>query len=176
MPTLKNAHRAQQRLDLLDVIVVTQDFPDHGVYAGEEGTIVEVYTEPVEAYEVEFVQADGRTRALFALHRDQFEVVWQAEELHRAEHPSRLYHIFIEPTNGAYRAYAPAVSKVVVHGDTVEIARERLTAALHNYLARRLAAGAPPPVERACIETVVIHDWFTAPRTPPPDARASGAA
>lgn len=48
----------QRRPALLDVVVVTQDFPDQRVYVGERGTIVEVYTEPVEAYEVEFVQAD----------------------------------------------------------------------------------------------------------------------
>ena len=152
----------QQWPGLLDVVVVTQDFSDHGVYAGEKGTIVEIYTEPVEAYEVEFVQADGRTKALFGLRPDQFQVIWRAEELRSSDYPARLYHILIEPTDGAYRAYAPAVPEVVVHGDTIEAARERLITALQDYLAQRMAAGAPPPVERAQIETVVIHNRGTA--------------
>jgi len=94
----------QQHPALLDVVVVTVDFPEHGVYAGERGTIVEVYTELEEAYEVEFVQADGRAKSLFALRPDQFQVVWRAEELHHAEPSSRLYHILIEPSDGSYRA------------------------------------------------------------------------
>ncbi len=52
---------------LLDVVVLTEDLPERNVRKGEGGTIVECYTEPTPAYEVEFVNPDGTTKALVAL-------------------------------------------------------------------------------------------------------------
>ncbi len=39
--------------------------------AGDLGTIVEVYTDPYLAYDVEFVNPDGSTRALLTLSPEQ---------------------------------------------------------------------------------------------------------
>ena len=58
-------------IELLDTIITTTNFPDHQVLAGDLGTIVEIYTTPCLAYEVEFVNPDGTTRALFTVRPDQ---------------------------------------------------------------------------------------------------------
>jgi hypothetical protein len=52
-------------LRTLDVVVLNEDLPGHGLERGDLGTIVEVYS-PM-AIEVEFVPASGRTQALVAL-------------------------------------------------------------------------------------------------------------
>lgn len=49
----------------LDVVVLTEDLPSHGLKRGDLGTIVEVYAP--DAVEVEFVTASGRTQALVTL-------------------------------------------------------------------------------------------------------------
>jgi len=56
---------------LLDTVIATVDFPEQQVLAGDLGTIVEIYTYPTLAYEVEFVNPDGSTRALLTLTPDQ---------------------------------------------------------------------------------------------------------
>ena len=56
---------------MLDTIIVTINVPDQKILAGDIGTIVEVYTKPTLAYEVEFVNADGTTRALLTLAPNQ---------------------------------------------------------------------------------------------------------
>ena len=52
-------------LQSLDVVVLNEDLPSHGLKRGDLGTIVEVYA--ADAVEVEFVTASGRTRALVTL-------------------------------------------------------------------------------------------------------------
>lgn len=49
----------------LDVVVLTEDVPSHGLKRGDLGTGVEVYAP--DAIEVEFVMASGRTQALVTL-------------------------------------------------------------------------------------------------------------
>ncbi len=56
-----------QQLKLLDTVIVTVDLPSEEVLAGDLGTIVEIYNAPSPAYEVEFVNPDGTTRALLTL-------------------------------------------------------------------------------------------------------------
>jgi len=58
-------------LALLETVIVTVNFPNDEVLAGDLGTIVETYTDPSLAYEVEFVNPDGSTRALLTLTPDQ---------------------------------------------------------------------------------------------------------
>ncbi|MCI0478144.1 MAG: DUF4926 domain-containing protein [Anaerolineales bacterium] len=58
-------------LTLLDTIIATDNFPQNQVLAGDLGTIVEIYTRPQLAYEVEFVNPDGTTRALLTLTPNQ---------------------------------------------------------------------------------------------------------
>lgn len=61
--------------DELDVIALKVDRPDLGLKAGEEGTIVMKFDD--EAYEVEFVNEDGTTRAMATFPVDEVEVVWR---------------------------------------------------------------------------------------------------
>lgn len=49
----------------LDVVVLDEDQPAHGLKRGDLGTVVEVYAP--DAIEVEFVTASGRTQALVTL-------------------------------------------------------------------------------------------------------------
>ena len=52
-------------LHTLDVVVLREDVPMHGLKRGDLGTVVDVYSP--EALEVEFVTASGRTQALVTL-------------------------------------------------------------------------------------------------------------
>jgi hypothetical protein len=53
--------------ELLDVVIASLDVPEEQVLRGDLGTIVEIYDVPTRAYEVEFVNPDGSTRALLTL-------------------------------------------------------------------------------------------------------------
>ncbi len=50
-----------------DTAVLQSDMPEHGLRAGDVGTIVETYGD--DGLEVEFVLPDGDTRALLTLKR-----------------------------------------------------------------------------------------------------------
>jgi hypothetical protein len=54
-------------LAILETIIVTVNVPDYQVLAGDIGTVVEIYPTPQLAYEIEFVNPDGSTRALLTL-------------------------------------------------------------------------------------------------------------
>jgi len=69
------------QLDLLESVIVAVNLPDHEVLAGDLGTIVEVYTIPTLAYEVEFVNPDGTTRALLTLSSEQVRRLSPADVL-----------------------------------------------------------------------------------------------
>ena len=49
----------------LDTVVLVRDLPEAGLRSGDLGAVVQVYG--VEALEVEFVTAAGRTQALLTL-------------------------------------------------------------------------------------------------------------
>ena len=51
----------------LDAVKTLKSFPDDGITIGDIGTIVMVFSTPNEAYEVEFVNNDGSTKAMFAI-------------------------------------------------------------------------------------------------------------
>ena len=53
-------------LKLFDVVALTTDLPEENLEQGQVGTIVEVYNKG-EAFEVEFVDRDGRTYGLLTL-------------------------------------------------------------------------------------------------------------
>ena len=57
------------------VVRLTVDLPELALEHGALGTVLEVFTEPTLAYEVEFVDALGRTRAQQPLREDQIESV-----------------------------------------------------------------------------------------------------
>ena len=57
------------KIQLLDVVALTSDLPQHNLNCGEIGTVVECYPDGV--FEVEFVAQDGYTYALISLRSDQ---------------------------------------------------------------------------------------------------------
>ena len=58
---------------LLDTVVLKRDVPEKGLRRGDLGAIVEVHS--VDAFEVEFVAASGRTQALIALRAEDIRHV-----------------------------------------------------------------------------------------------------
>ena len=62
-------------LTLLDTVIATVEQAGEQVIAGDLGVIVEVYTKPALAYEVEFVNPDGTTRALLTLSPQQVRLL-----------------------------------------------------------------------------------------------------
>jgi hypothetical protein len=74
-------------LDLLDTVIAAVNLPDHEVLAGDLGTIVEIYTTPTHAYEVEFVNPDGTTRALLTLAPEQVRRLSPADVLTTRQMP-----------------------------------------------------------------------------------------
>ncbi|MDP4585307.1 MAG: DUF4926 domain-containing protein, partial [Verrucomicrobiales bacterium] len=53
-----------QSLDLLEVIALTEDLPEAGLFAGQVGTVVEKLADGV--FEIEFCDDQGRTYAELA--------------------------------------------------------------------------------------------------------------
>ena len=69
------------QLKVLDTVIATVNLPEHKVLAGDLGAIAEIYTTPDPAYEVEFVNPDGSTRALLTLAPDQVRRLSPADVL-----------------------------------------------------------------------------------------------
>ena len=65
----------------LDAVVLTRDLPEHGLEAGDLGAVVHGY-EGADAFEVEFVSAEGRTLALVTLTSADVRPLQGAEILH----------------------------------------------------------------------------------------------
>ncbi len=68
-------------MNLLDTVISMANFPEHKVLAGDLGAVVEVYAAPSLAYEVEFVNPDGSTRALLTLAPSQVRRLSPADVL-----------------------------------------------------------------------------------------------
>ena len=60
-------------IHLLDVVALTEDIPDRGLLRGQVGTVVESLGP--DAFEVEFVDNDGRTYATLPLRASQLLVL-----------------------------------------------------------------------------------------------------
>ena len=58
---------------LLDVVALLEDKPVEGLSSGQVGTVVEVFSP--DAFEVEFLDANGRTVALRELKRSELLVL-----------------------------------------------------------------------------------------------------
>ncbi len=67
--------------DLLETVITTVNIPDRHVLAGDVGSIVEIFNTPELAYEVEFVNPDGSTRALLTLAPNQLRRLAPADVL-----------------------------------------------------------------------------------------------
>jgi len=59
------------KLDINDTVIVLNNHLKEGILKGELGAVVEVYTEPHEAYEVEFVDKEGKPKATLVLQRNE---------------------------------------------------------------------------------------------------------
>ncbi|OCQ96646.1 DUF4926 domain-containing protein [Oscillatoriales cyanobacterium USR001] len=64
----------QTEIKLLDVVALTEDLPQKGVYRGQVGTIVELLTEGV--FLVEFSDNQGHTYAMLSLKHEQLMVLY----------------------------------------------------------------------------------------------------
>jgi hypothetical protein len=60
-------------VQLLDVVALTEDLPQRGLFRGQVGTVVELLAP--EVYEVEFSDDNGRTYASLALRGNQMMVL-----------------------------------------------------------------------------------------------------
>lgn len=58
---------------LLDVVVLAENMPQHGLYRGQVGTVVEILAPNV--FEAEFIDNEGQTYAMQALHADSLIVL-----------------------------------------------------------------------------------------------------
>lgn len=61
--------------ELLDIVELLVNLPEHKQFVGSQATIVECYDS--DHFEVEFSNENGETTALCALSSQQFIVVWQ---------------------------------------------------------------------------------------------------
>jgi hypothetical protein len=68
----------------LDTVVLTRDIPEYHLARGDIGAIVHRYGDG-EAYEVEFVAAEGQTVALISLSAADIRPMHQGEILHARE-------------------------------------------------------------------------------------------
>lgn len=57
-------------IKLFDSVALLEDLPEENLWRGQMGAVVEIYNNG-EAFEVEFVDTDGKTYGLLALRRDQ---------------------------------------------------------------------------------------------------------
>ena len=63
----------ENRVNLLDVVALTEDLPEKGLQRGQVGTVVEQLARSV--YEVEFSDNEGRTYAMVPLRTEQLMVL-----------------------------------------------------------------------------------------------------
>lgn len=71
-------------INVLDTVVLTRDFPDHGLSQGDIGTVVHCYKKG-EAFEVEFVNGKGETLAVVTLEAKDARLMNPNEILHARE-------------------------------------------------------------------------------------------
>ncbi|MCK4728449.1 MAG: DUF4926 domain-containing protein [Desulfobacterales bacterium] len=65
----------------LDTVVISRDFPEHGLKQGDIGAVVHCY-KGGEAFEVEFITGQGETVAVVTLNSDDVRLMQDKEILH----------------------------------------------------------------------------------------------
>ena len=70
----------------LDTVVLTSDFDEHSLRQGDVGVVVHRY-QGGQAYEVEFVSADGNTIALLTLPHSKIRLMDSQEILRTLQRP-----------------------------------------------------------------------------------------
>ena len=68
----------------LETVVLTRDVPEHGLVRGDVGAVVHCYADG-EAFEVEFVTAEGNTVAVLTLAAPDVRRMGSGEILHVRE-------------------------------------------------------------------------------------------
>ena len=68
-------------IETLERVVLTNNLPEHGLHAGDVGTIVLIHNQG-EGYEVEFVALDGETIAVVSVYANQVRRVRSGEIAH----------------------------------------------------------------------------------------------
>ncbi len=63
-----------KKVDLIDVVALTADLPEHQLRCGQVGTVVDILASG-KAFEVEFCDRDGRTYRSIGLRPEQFIVL-----------------------------------------------------------------------------------------------------
>ena len=61
------------KFEKLECVVLAHDVPEHGLRAGDLGTVVEIY--PEGGVEVEFVRGSGATQALLTLNEREVRTI-----------------------------------------------------------------------------------------------------
>lgn len=118
----------------LQVVALTRDLPEHSLKAGQRGTVVHVFGSPADAYEVEFVDSDGRTLAQVPLAPDQLVAVDAGPPFHRLKE--------------ALRGSTVQLTDVNIQDEWLEIVRpllpeSPLTAAFLDEVLQSLPKGLP---------------------------------
>lgn len=62
------------KFSLFDVVILNADLPEQGLVKGMTGAIIDVYSSPSVAYEVEFSDQQGQTIASLALTPEQLQL------------------------------------------------------------------------------------------------------
>lgn len=65
------------KAELFDLVELLVNLPEHNLFIGDRGAIVECLDET--HFEIEFTNEDGETTVLCPLDTEQFIVVWQNE-------------------------------------------------------------------------------------------------
>ncbi len=65
----------KDKITLLDTVALTKDIPEHNLYRGQVGTVVDILANGA-AYEVEFNDREGRTFKSLGLKPDQIMVLY----------------------------------------------------------------------------------------------------
>ena len=85
------------KIEELDVVKLTHSISKYNLRKDERGTVVEVYQNG-KAYEVEFVEEDGTTKALLTLMPKDIYVVWKNNK----SHPNPNIYATIYSSNAPY--------------------------------------------------------------------------
>ncbi|KJV26452.1 DUF4926 domain-containing protein [Luteibacter yeojuensis] len=62
-------------IKLFDVVILTRDFDEHLLKKGAKGTVLDVYNDPITAYEVEFCDEVGRTIECIGIPADALQKI-----------------------------------------------------------------------------------------------------
>ncbi len=91
-----------QSVTLFDVIELIVDLPHQGLYAGMQGTVLDVHGDG-NAFEVEFSDEQGRVLCFLSLPPEQFMLVWRAQQrqwIPLSERIAELVSRLPEPVGG----------------------------------------------------------------------------